>query len=118
MRHKKHKYKLGVDPSHRKAMMKNLVTSLVEHGKIKTTHTRCLALRSCVEKLITKAKVDTVARRRLVFSRVNNANVVKKLFTEIAPKFKDRNGGYVRVLKLPDGRVGDSAKMSYITFVD
>ena len=72
MRHKKHKYKLNVDPAHRKAMVKNLAVSLLDHGAIKTTHARAKAVQSYIEKLVTVAKKDSVANRRLAFSRLNN----------------------------------------------
>lgn len=117
MRHQKHKNKIGVSPSHRKALIKNLSTSLIDHGQIKSTHAKCKALRSYIEKLITTAKVDTVANRRLAYSKLNNRIAVKKLFEEVAPKYKERAGGYTRIAKLPDGRVGDAAKMSFISFV-
>lgn len=118
MRHQNHKYKLGVQPSHRKALLKNLAIELIDHGKFKSTHTKCKATQIFVEKLITVAKNDTVANRRLVFSKLNNKDAVTTLFEKVAPKFKDRKGGYTRVLKLADGRVGDNAPMSYIAFVD
>lgn len=118
MRHGNHKYKLGVAPAHRASMMKNLAIEVIEHGKIKTTHTRCMAAKIFVEKLITLAKVDSVANRRLAFSKLNNKNAVTVLFNNVAPKFKERNGGYTRVIKTADGRVGDNAKMSYIALVD
>ncbi len=118
MRHNKHKYKLGVDPAHRKSMIKNLSSELIDHGKIKTTHARCKALQKYVERLVTMAKNDSVANRRLAFSRLNNKAAVQKLFADVGPKFKERPGGYTRVLKLADGRAGDGAKMSYIAFVD
>jgi large subunit ribosomal protein L17 len=118
MRHQKHKLKLGVKPAHRKAMLKNLAAQVIEHGKIKSTHARCKALRSYVEKLVTIAKVDSVANRRLVFSRVEDKAAVQKLFAEVAPKFKERQGGYTRIMKLADTRVGDGAQMSYISFVE
>lgn len=118
MRHGNHKYKLGVQPSHRIAMMKNLAIEVIEHGKIKTTHTRCMAAKIFIEKLITLAKEDTVANRRVAFSKLNNKNAVTALFETVAPKFKTRNGGYTRVIKTADGRVGDNAKISYIALVD
>lgn len=118
MRHGNHKYKLGVNPAHRAAMMKNLAIEVIEHGKIKTTHTRCMAAKIFIEKLITLAKEDTVANRRVAFSKLNNKNAVSVLFEAVAPKFKDRKGGYTRVVKIADGRVGDNAKMSYIALVD
>ena len=118
MRHQKHKNKLGVDPSHRKSLIRNLSTELIEHGKIKSTHARCKALRPYFERLVTIAKDDTVANRRLVLSKLDNKAAVTRLFSEVAPKFKERAGGYTRILKLPDGRMGDGAKMSYIALVD
>ena len=117
MRHLKQKYKLGVNPAHRASLVRNLAIEVIEHGKIKTTHARCMAIKGFVEKLVTLAKEDTVADRRLAFSKLNNDNAVKVLFTEVAPKYKTRNGGYTRVIKTADGRVGDNAKMSYIAFV-
>jgi len=118
MRHNKHKYKLGVDPAHRKSMIKNLASELIDHKKIKTTKTRCKAVKIYVEKLVTLAKVDSVANRRLAYKKLNNKDAVKALFEEVAPKFKERNGGYTRILRLADGRVGDNASMAYIAFVD
>ena len=118
MRHQKRKYRIGTNPSHRKSLLRNLAIEVIDHGKIKTTHTKCKAVQPFVEKLVTIAKEDTVANRRLAFSKLNNKVAVQKLFTEVAPKFKERNGGYTRILKLADGRVGDNAKMSYIALVD
>lgn len=118
MRHGNHKYTLGVKPAHRQAIIKNLAIEVFEHGKIKTTHARCMALRGYVEKLITLAKEDTVHNRRVAYSKLNNKDAVTNLFTQVAPKFKTRNGGYTRVVKISEGRVGDSAKMSYFTLVD
>lgn len=118
MRHGKHKFKLGVTPSHRKALMKNLAISMIEHGKIKTTQTKCKATKIFVEKLVTIAKTDSVHNRRLAFSKLNNKEAVQKLFADVGPKFKERNGGYTRIVKLADGRAGDASKMAYISFVD
>lgn len=118
MRHSKHKYKLSANPAHRQAMMRNLATEIIDHGKIKTTITKSKALRIFVEKLVTIAKEDSVANRRLVYSRLNNREATNKLFTEVAPKFKQRPGGYTRIIKLADQRIGDASKMSYISFVD
>ncbi len=118
MRHKKHQNKLNVSPSHRKSLMKNLASEIIDHGKIKTTHAKSKAIKPYVEKLVTLAKNDTVANRRLAFKKLNNKAAVTKLFAEVGPKFKERNGGYTRIVKLADGRVGDAAKMSYISFVD
>lgn len=118
MRHSKHKYKLGVNPSHRKSLIKNLAIEVIDHGKIKTTQTKAKAVRGFVEKLVTLAKEDSVHNRRLAFRKLNNKDAVTKLFTEVAPKFKERNGGYTRIVKLADARVGDASKMGYISFVD
>lgn len=118
MRHQNRKYSIGTNPSHRKSLLRNLAVEVIDHGKIKTTHTKCKAIRPYVEKLITLAKEDTIANRRTAFKKLNNKDAVKKLFEEVAPKFKARNGGYTRILKLADGRVGDNAKMSFIALVD
>ena len=118
MRHARRKYKIGTTPSHRKALVRNLLIEIIDHGKIKTTHAKCKAVQGPVEKLITLAKEDTIANRRTAFKKLNNKAIVQKLFSEISPKFKERNGGYTRVMKLADGRVGDNAKMSYIALVD
>ena len=115
MRHSKHKYKLGVEPSHRKSMVRNLINEVIDHGKIKTTQTRAKAIRGVVEKLVTLAKVDTVHNRRLAYKKLNNKAMVTKLFTEVAPKFKERAGGYTRIVKLADKRLGDAAHMGYIS---
>jgi large subunit ribosomal protein L17 len=118
MRHGNYKNKLSLGPSHRKAMMRNISIELIDHKKIKTTHARCKAVKGFIERLITLAKNDTLANRRLALSRLDNKNAVKVLFEEVGPKFKDRNGGYTRIVKLPDGRIGDGARLSYIAFVD
>ncbi len=118
MRHKNYKYKVGSTTSHRLSLMRNLSSDLIEHGKIKTTHAKCMAVRGYVEKLITLAKNDTVANRRLAFQKLNNKNSVTKLFADVGPKFKQRPGGYTRVLKLAENRYGDNAKMSYICLVE
>jgi len=118
MRHQKHKHSIGTNPAHRKSLMRNLASEIIDHGKIKTTHTKCQAIRGYVEKLVTLAKVDSVANRRLAFQKLNNKEAVKKLFDEVGPKLKSRPGGYTRILKLADGRVGDNTSMSYIAFVE
>ena len=118
MRHKKIKYSIGSSPSHRKSLLRNLAVEVIDHGKIKTTQAKAKAIRPYVEKLITLAKNDTVANRRLAQTKLNNKAAVAKLFAEVAPKFKERNGGYTRIMKLADGRVGDNSKMSYIALVD
>ena len=118
MRHQKRKYNIGTDPAHRRSLMRNLAAEVIDHGKIKTTHVKCMALRSYVEKLITLAKVDSVANRRQAAKKLGNKLAVQKLFSEVAPRFKERAGGYTRIMKLADGRVGDNAPMSYIALVD
>lgn len=116
MRHQNKKYKIGINAAHRKSLMRNLASEVLDHGKIKTTHTKCKAIQPFVEKLITLAKEDTVANRRLAYSKLNNKIAVKNLF-ELAPKYKERNGGYTRIMKMADRRVGDNAPMSYIALV-
>jgi large subunit ribosomal protein L17 len=118
MRHGNYKYKLGVKPQHRKALIKNLSSELIVHGKIKTTETKAKAIKPYVEKLVTLAKIDTVANRRLAFTKLNNKEAVSALFTVVAPKFKQRPGGYTRLLKLSEPRLGDGAKEAYIAFVE
>jgi large subunit ribosomal protein L17 len=118
MRHGNHKYKLGVKPQHRKALIQGLASDLITHGKIKTTETKAKAVKPFIEKLVTLAKNDTVANRRLAFTKLNNKNAVSELFTNVAPKFKQRPGGYTRLLKLAEPRLGDGAKEAYIAFVD
>jgi large subunit ribosomal protein L17 len=118
MRHGNYKYKLSVSPSHRKALMKNLCSELFDHGKIETTITKAKALKPFAEKLITIAKNDTLANRRLIYQKLNNKNAVKNLFETVAPKFKQRPGGYTRILKMADPRLGDAAKKALIALVD
>ncbi len=118
MRHQRHKYKLGVSPSHRKSMVRNLAVEVIDHGMIKTTKTRAKAIQPVVEKLITLAKVDSVANRRLAFKKLNNKDAVQKLFSDVAPKFKERNGGYTRIMRMSDNRLGDNSQMAYIALVD
>ncbi len=118
MRHGMHRHKLGVSPAHRKSLIRNLAIEIIDHGKIKTTLAKSKAVKVFVEKLITVAKEDTIANRRQAFSKLNNKQAVKSLFEKVAPKFKERPGGYTRITKLADGRVGDAAKMSYISLVD
>lgn len=118
MRHGNHKYKLGVKPQHRKALVQNLSIELITHGKIKTTETKAKAIKPVVEKLVTLAKNDTIANRRVAFTKLNNKEAVKALFETVAPKFKQRPGGYTRILKIAEGRLGDGAKQAIIAFVE
>jgi len=117
MRHRKSGRKLNRNSSHRKAMFKNMAASLVEHELIKTTLPKAKELRLTAEPLITLAKNDTVANRRLAFSRVRDDAVVAKLFNELGPRYKDRPGGYIRILKC-GFRTGDAAPMAYVELVD
>jgi large subunit ribosomal protein L17 len=116
MRHRKTVRKLGRTASHRHATLANLATALFEHKKIKTTAAKAKVLRSVAERLITFAKKGDVAARREVYRTVQNKDVVKILFDEIAPKFEERNGGYTRVVKLGQ-RNGDAAEVAFIELV-
>lgn len=118
MRHGNKKFKIGTNPAHRKALIKNLACEVIDHGKIKSTFVKCKAVQATVEKLVTLAKEDTVANRRLAYSKLNNKDVVKKLFDEVGPKFKTRKGGYTRIVKVADKRFNDGSKMGYIAFVE
>lgn len=117
MRHKKSGRRLGRTSSHRKAMFRNMATSLVRHEQIKTTVPKAKELRRVVEPLITLAKVDSVANRRLAFNRVRDKEAVGKLFSDLGPRFKDRPGGYLRILKTGP-RPGDAAPMAIVQLVD
>ena len=108
--------KLGRPTDHRIAMLKNLVTALLEHGKIETTVTRAKETRAIAEKMITLAKTDTLHARRQALAFITKEDVVKKLFEEIAPKYAERNGGYTRIIKTFERR-GDAALMSVIELV-
>ncbi|MFL2511401.1 MAG: 50S ribosomal protein L17 [Candidatus Neomarinimicrobiota bacterium] len=109
--------KFGRSAAHRKALMSNLASSLIEHKRIKTTHEKALELRKFIEPMITKAKNHTVHNRREVLKRIHNDTAVKALFDVIAPSYADRPGGYTRIIKL-GSRPNDSAKVSLIEFVD
>lgn len=117
MRHKLSGRQLGRNASHRKAMFRNMVISLVEHELIKTTLPKAKELRRFAEPLITLAKVDSVANRRLAFARLNNKEAVGKLFSQLGPRYNTRPGGYVRILKC-GFRSGDKAPMAYVELVD
>lgn len=117
MRHQKSGRKLNRNSSHRKAMFRNMATSLLEHETIRTTLPKAKELRMVVEPLITMAKEDTVHKRRLAFSRLRDKAIVGKLFTDIGPRFKERPGGYTRILKI-GYRDGDKAPMAIIELVD
>jgi len=117
MRHKKSGRQLNRNSSHRKAMFKNMANSLIDHEVIRTTLPKAKELRRFVEPLITVSKEDTVAKRRLVFSRLRDRDSVTKLFNELAPRFQDRPGGYLRILKC-GFRTGDKAPMAYVQLLD
>jgi len=109
--------KLNRNSSHRKAMFRNMASSLFEHEMIKTTVPKAKELRRVAEPLITLAKEDSVAHRRLAFNRLRNREVVTKLFNELGPRYVDRPGGYLRILKCGH-RAGDQAPMAYVELVD
>ena len=117
MRHKLSGRQLGRNASHRKAMFRNMVISLVEHELIKTTLPKAKELRRFAEPLITLSKVDSVANRRLAFARLNSKEAVGKLFSQLGPRYNTRPGGYVRILKC-GFRAGDKAPMAYVELVD
>ena len=117
MRHRKSGRSFSRDSAHRTAMFRNMTTSLVEHEIIKTTLAKAKELRTIAEPLITLAKEDSVANRRLAFRRVRNKATVGKLFTELGPRYQDRPGGYIRILKC-GYRDGDSAPMAWVELVD
>ncbi|MGH1487535.1 MAG: 50S ribosomal protein L17 [Cellvibrionaceae bacterium] len=117
MRHRQSGRQLNRNSSHRKAMFKNMSASLVEHELIKTTVPKAKELRRHIEPLITLAKNDSVANRRLAFSRLRSKEAVGKLFNELGPRYETRPGGYVRILKC-GFRTGDKAPMAYVELVD
>ena len=117
MRHRKSGRKLNRNSSHRKAMFRNITASLVEHELIKTTLPKAKELRRVAEPLITLAKKDTVANRRLAFARLRDKEAVSKLFNELGPRYQERPGGYLRILKC-GFRAGDKAPMAYVELVD
>lgn len=117
MRHRESGRKLNRNSSHRKAMFRNMAASLMEHEVIKTTLPKAKELRRVAEPLITMAKTDSVANRRLAFSRLRNRDIVTKLFNELAPRYKERPGGYLRILKC-GVRTGDKAPMAIVELVD
>lgn len=117
MRHRKSGRKLNRNSSHRQALFRNMTNSLIEHELIKTTLPKAKELRGYVEPLITLAKSDSVAGRRLAFSRLRDKAAVGKLFSDLGPRFHARPGGYLRVLKC-GFRSGDNAPMAYVELVD
>ncbi len=125
MRHNKHHASLGVSVEHRRAMLSNMAASLITHGRIETTLTKAKALRPFIEKVITKAKKaaaksdkkDAIHLRRLELSDVRDETAITKLFNETYKEFANRNGGYTRIYKLGQQRLGDAAEMALIEFV-
>ena len=117
MRHGHGLRKLNRTSSHRLAMLRNMTNSLLKHEAIKTTLPKAKELRRVVEPLITLGKEPTVANKRLAFNRLRDREVVVKLFSEIGPRYKARNGGYTRILKM-GFRVGDNAPMAFMELVD
>ena len=116
MRHHSNVRKFGREKNQRQALMRSLARNLIRDTRIKTTTAKAKELRPMIEKLVTRAKVGTVAARRLVQSRIMGAPETKKLFDEVAPKYMDRKGGYTRIMKLPN-RDLDGSPMSLIEFV-
>jgi large subunit ribosomal protein L17 len=117
MRHQKSGRKLNRTSSHREAMFKNMASSLIKHELIRTTLPKAKELRRVAEPLITLGKVDGVANRRLAFARLRDSEAVGKLFVELGPRYKERPGGYLRILKC-GFRPGDNAPMAYVELVD
>ena len=117
MRHRKSGRKLNRNSSHRQAMFRNMAVSLLEHEAIKTTLPKAKELRRVAEPLITLAKEDSVANRRLAFDRTRSKEMVGKLFNELGPRYQERPGGYIRILKM-GFRAGDNAPMAYVELVD
>ncbi|MDD9893978.1 MAG: 50S ribosomal protein L17 [Gammaproteobacteria bacterium] len=117
MRHRKSGRQLNRNSSHRKAMFRNMTASLIEHELIKTTVPKAKELRRVAEPLITRAKTDSVSNRRIAFSRIRDKDAVAKLFNELGPRYTERPGGYIRILKC-GLRAGDKAPMAYVELVD
>lgn len=117
MKHRKSLNKMGRTSSHRKALLSNLALAFFEQGKIKTTFLKAKEAQKVAEKLITLAKTNTLHARRLAFAKLRNESIVKKLFDVIAPSFKERNGGYTRIVKL-GLRKGDGALLAQLALVE
>lgn len=117
MRHRHGLRKLNRTSSHRLAMLRNMMVSILRHEAIKTTLPKSKELRKVVEPMITLGKTDTLANRRLAFSRLRDREIVTKLFTELGPRYAARNGGYTRILKM-GFRQGDNAPMAFMELVD
>ena len=116
MRHRKSGKRLNMGPAHRKAMIRNMLTALIEHEEIQTTDTRCKVLKRDFDRLVTLGKKGTVHARRLAATKVFGRDAVKKLFDELAPRYQDRPGGYSRIYKIGQRR-GDGAPVSLIRLI-
>jgi large subunit ribosomal protein L17 len=117
MRHQRSGKKLGRDSAHRKALFANLTAALIEHGRIKTTETKAKAVRPIAEKMVTLGREGTIHARRQALAYLRTQEIVHQLFSEVAPRFVGRAGGYTRIVKLGP-RQGDAASMAYLEFVD
>ena len=117
MRHRKSGRHFNRTSSHRKAMLQSLTNSLLRHEAIKTTLPKAKELRQVAEPLITRAKIDSVHNRRIVFARLRDKEIVGKLFTNLGPRYESRPGGYMRIIKC-GFRTGDNAPMAYVELVD
>lgn len=117
MRHRKAGRKLNIESSHRKALFSNMTVSLFRHELIKTTLPKAKELRRFAEPLITLSKEDSVSKRRLAFAKLRDREIVTKLFNHLGPRYKSRNGGYLRIMKC-GFRTGDDAPMAYVELVD
>ena len=117
MRHRKHTFKIGRTSGHRKALLANAVCSLIEHGRIKTTLVKAKEIRRVAEKMVTFGKIGTLHARKLAIATLHQVDKVRTLFDVIAPGFKERPGGYTRIMKLGP-RIGDAAEMCLIEFVE
>jgi large subunit ribosomal protein L17 len=117
LRHQRSGKKLGRDSAHRKALYANLTASLIEHGRIRTTEAKAKAVRPIAEKMITLGRDGSIHARRQALAYLRTQEIVHALFSEVAPRFRDRPGGYTRVIKLGP-RPGDAAPMAYLELVD
>ncbi len=117
MRHRKHTFKIGRTSAHRKSLLANAVCSLIEHGRITTTLVKAKEIRRVAEKMVTYGKIGTLHTRKLAIATLHQVDKVRTLFDVIAPGFKDRPGGYTRIMKLGP-RIGDAAEMAIIEFVE
>src|ERR1022692_934446 len=117
MRHRNSGRQLSRNSSHRHALLRNMATSLLRHETIRTTVPKAKELRRVIEPLITLAKVDSLAKRRLAYARLRDVSIVEKLFVDLGPRFKARAGGYTRILKM-EPRPGDNADMALMQLVD